>query len=235
MREDVTCVIISNVLRSTNKVSPKRRYCHLTKFSSLALEIVIFDNPRLSHRRNFRQNDDRFVSASVYRADCRFAPSQWETALLCNDVSHWLGARLESALVYVCTYSFMLHCGQHLSNRRHDATVTSPASRVGDVAHAFWSWFLVVRRCFVVEVIVGGDTCQASHKDIIFIAEGRLQSCFRFRHAWRTVWLRKLHIDVMTRKCFPHKWPFVRGVHRWPVDSLRKGPVVCGANRHKFW
>ena len=26
------------------------------------------------------------------------APSQWETALLCNDVSHWLGASLESAL-----------------------------------------------------------------------------------------------------------------------------------------
>ena len=26
------------------------------------------------------------------RADSRFAPSQWETALLCNDVSHWLGA-----------------------------------------------------------------------------------------------------------------------------------------------
>ena len=32
------------------------------------------------------------------RADSRFAPSQWETALLCNDVSHWLGASLESAL-----------------------------------------------------------------------------------------------------------------------------------------
>ena len=32
------------------------------------------------------------------RADSRFAPSQWETALLCNDVSHWLGANLESAL-----------------------------------------------------------------------------------------------------------------------------------------
>ena len=27
----------------------------------------------------------------------RFAPSQWETALLCNDVSHWMGAGLESA------------------------------------------------------------------------------------------------------------------------------------------
>ena len=27
------------------------------------------------------------------RADSRFAPSQWETALLCNDVSHWLGVK----------------------------------------------------------------------------------------------------------------------------------------------
>ena len=27
-------------------------------------------------------------------------PSQWETALHCNDVSHWLGANLESALQY---------------------------------------------------------------------------------------------------------------------------------------
>ena len=32
------------------------------------------------------------------RADSRFAPRQWETALLCDDVSHWLGANLESAL-----------------------------------------------------------------------------------------------------------------------------------------
>ena len=33
------------------------------------------------------------------RADSRFAPSQGETTtLLCNDVSHWLGTSLESAL-----------------------------------------------------------------------------------------------------------------------------------------
>ena len=31
-------------------------------------------------------------------SDSRLVPSQWETALLCNDVSHWLGASLESAL-----------------------------------------------------------------------------------------------------------------------------------------
>ena len=32
--------------------------------------------------------------------DSRSAPSQWETALLCNDVSHWLDANLESVLLY---------------------------------------------------------------------------------------------------------------------------------------
>ena len=32
------------------------------------------------------------------RAGSRFAPSQWGTSFFCNDVSHWLGANLESAL-----------------------------------------------------------------------------------------------------------------------------------------
>ena len=31
------------------------------------------------------------------RADSRLAANQWETALLCNNVSHWLGTSLESA------------------------------------------------------------------------------------------------------------------------------------------
>ena len=40
------------------------------------------------------------VWQSSLRAESRFAPSQWEMALLCNAVSHWLGASLESALSY---------------------------------------------------------------------------------------------------------------------------------------
>ena len=31
----------------------------------------------------------------IHRADSRLALSQWETVLLCNDISHWLGANLE--------------------------------------------------------------------------------------------------------------------------------------------
>ena len=35
----------------------------------------------------------------ITRADFRFVLDQWEMPLLCNDVSHWLGANLESALI----------------------------------------------------------------------------------------------------------------------------------------
>ena len=37
----------------------------------------------------------RFDINSAYS---RFVPNQWETALLCNDVSHWLGTNLETTL-----------------------------------------------------------------------------------------------------------------------------------------
>ena len=37
---------------------------------------------------------------SIYRADSWLAPSQWETSLQSNAVSHWLGANLESALMH---------------------------------------------------------------------------------------------------------------------------------------
>ena len=35
------------------------------------------------------------------RADFRFAPSQWETSLQSNAVSHWIGSNLESTLIMV--------------------------------------------------------------------------------------------------------------------------------------
>ena len=49
------------------------------------------------------------------RVDSRFAPRQWETVLLCNDVSHWLGASLESSLIfdYLATkYTYTNHHGK---------------------------------------------------------------------------------------------------------------------------
>ena len=41
------------------------------------------------------------IKYTYITADSRLAPSQWETSLQSNAVSHWLGANLESAL---CLY-----------------------------------------------------------------------------------------------------------------------------------
>ena len=34
------------------------------------------------------------------------------------------------------------------------------------------------------------------------------------------------HDDVIKWKHFPRYWPFVRGIHRWPVNSPHKWPVT---------
>ena len=47
------------------------------------------------------------------RADSRLAPSQWETSLQRNSISHWLGANLESAL-YSITYSMTVIKVEHI-------------------------------------------------------------------------------------------------------------------------
>ena len=39
-------------------------------------------------------------SEDYFRADSRLAPSQWETLLQSNTISHWLGANLETALIF---------------------------------------------------------------------------------------------------------------------------------------
>ena len=42
----------------------------------------------------------KFETMMIYRADSMLAPGQWETALQSNAVSHWLGANVESNLIY---------------------------------------------------------------------------------------------------------------------------------------
>ena len=40
--------------------------------------------------------------------------------------------------------------------------------------------------------------------------------------AWRRIGLIS-HVEIIKWKYFPRYWPFVRGIHRSPVDSLHKG------------
>ena len=56
------------------------------------------------------------MTQNKYRADSRFASSQWETVLFCK-VSHWLGASLESAQKCISEYSsHHSKGGQHIRN-----------------------------------------------------------------------------------------------------------------------
>ena len=43
----------------------------------------------------------------------------------------------------------------------------------------------------------------------------------KIRKAWEIN-----HDDTMAYKCFPHYWPFVRGIHWSLADYLHKGPVM---------
>ena len=62
------------------------------------------------HKPNFEYTKDTPYTISsrasygTSRADSRFVSSQWETVLLCNDVSHWLGTSQESALISLRQY-----------------------------------------------------------------------------------------------------------------------------------
>ena len=68
-------------------------------------------------------------------ADSRFAPSQWEMALLSNDISHWLGANLESALSLF----------QNISNRCQGSISKILTSSYNVRAHrCFWNVPLLI-------------------------------------------------------------------------------------------
>ena len=68
----------------------------------------------------------RSVIACTWRDQSSCAPSQWETSLQCNDVSHWLGAHLDWSLHMVwskvnqadCRSRRLLKCTQNMRNSR---------------------------------------------------------------------------------------------------------------------
>ena len=101
----------------------------------------------------------------------RFAPSQWETALLCNGVSHWLGANLESAL----------HCNRPLAQTPQCTNPTShiaPLCKRNMYAHScnkvvhcgIWDWCVIF-----LWGIVGF---------VRWICNDDIGTCTRFQHYW---------------------------------------------------
>ena len=57
--------------------------------------------------------------------------------------------------------------------------------------------------------------------------EPTLQHSHTEFHGWN-VNRKETWCCVLTMQCFPHYWPFVRGIHFSSVDSPHKGPVMWG-------
>ena len=76
--------------------------------------------------------DDRISCGyAENRADSRFVPSQWETPLQSNTVSHWLGANLETAL-----QNYLSRVSQSMWYWTH--TVDKPMRKVDGKASFRW-------------------------------------------------------------------------------------------------
>ena len=77
-------------------------YNGFTKHSLVWCKVVYFSSQSSHNRHSIACPQSRgrnvFFCECKLRNDSRLVPSQWETALLCNDVPYWLGTNLESAL-----------------------------------------------------------------------------------------------------------------------------------------
>ena len=158
------------------------------------------------------------------RADSRFVPSQWEMALLCNNVSHWLGTSLQSALwgtdsrgQPLQAASFLLTTGLCLglrpANERRRYFVTTsligwaqtsnqPCNYNSDVT---WpTWYLKSRTDGLITLLLSqannNKKYQTNTSDLQFPC-----TCI-----------------VLEPFGTP---PFVRGIYRPPMDPPHKGPV----------
>ena len=67
---------------------PWKYWCHFPPKSTQSYYIIWHHNTPSPHAKKHIN----------HRAESRFVDSQWGMTLLCNDVSHWLGANLESSL-----------------------------------------------------------------------------------------------------------------------------------------
>ena len=101
-----------------------------------------------------------FTSTHITRADSRCAPSPWETALLNNNVSHCLGARLESALILLsqalCEVSqkYKVKTSPYLTTTKHSKEWTAYKTldvKCSCLHFALYPFMIFVRILYCIE------------------------------------------------------------------------------------
>ena len=185
-------------------------------------------------------------------------PNQWETALLCNDVTHWLGANLESALYFFMQHT-LLDIHQLLLWPPGTCDVTTTAQKT-TIRGAYFMSYIVYWKIVLMNiqytVLCHYNTVNFLHNNHIAHPLGSVMGCI----SWVTIVIlcvlscyNGLHyhcydvimgamasqITSLTIVCSIVYWgtderkhqssaplAFVWGIHRWPVNSPHKGPVM---------
>ena len=101
-----------------------------------------------------------------YRADSRFTPSQWETSLQSNAISHWLCTNLESALDYIDCCNLYLYMLTRLSQSHFWLTLNMLICFKDD-KNIYWH----------SEKYLGFGLCQGYIRDLVFPNEASISSC----------------------------------------------------------
>ena len=83
-------------------------------------------------------------------------------------------------------------------------------------------WWVVMGCYLCQESAMSTTGCKSADRDLDKLIQLTLlyqvDTCQWFR------WC--LHEDIITWYCFLNNWPFVRGIHQWPLVSPHKKPAV---------
>ena len=129
----------------------------------------------------------------------------------------------------------IIKCGMKLLIHSQNSTVQQLKFGNGSVisSHTLLSMWLSIRAgikdapCVLVK---GAPGEPFTHMDWLWSQHGKLIiSIISVR--WNYLWavetsIHALHYDVVTLKHLRRFWPFVKGIHRWQVDSPRLGSVA---------
>ena len=161
------------------------------------------------------------VSIACSRADSRLAPRQWETQLQSNAVSHWLGANLESALL-------LNRLCRRRSNQTSELRDTGLCEGNPPVTGGFPSQRASNKENVSIwwrhhELTESGHQNKAQQTRISHynddIMSALASQITRFTIVYSTVYSGTNQRKHQSSASLA----FVRGIHRWPVNSRTKG------------
>ena len=135
---------------------------------------------------HFHLFDLPLLRLSFYRPESRFAPSQWKTVLLCNCVTHWLGASLASAVYFQRDF---------LIQPKH----TTHAVYLLDRVYVYQYWIIIIFpiRWWFGNSMSGATRCKNYTSN--FLCEYRHRIGFDLRYVYNLLYLpvRQLPMDTL--------------------------------------